>query len=225
MSKLRVMLVDDHAVLRAGLQLLIDGQFDMTVVAEASDMREALQRVGAAAADVIVMDLSLPDGDGVMVTERILQRHPDLRVVGLTWHKDPGYLKRMLATGARGYVTKQSVADHLLTAIRTVAKGETYIDPSLTTTEQAQPLEDSAHTTREAARVSETAPGALTAEEVAVLQRVAWGHTNREIAEQLGMALIAVAEHKTQVMQKLGLRTRIDVLRYAEARGWKRETR
>lgn len=223
MPELRVMLVDDHAVLRAGLRLLIDGQSDMTVTAEAGGMREALRLAGQSAADVIVMDLSLPDGDGVTATEQLVRQHPRLRIIGLTRHEEPGYLKRMLAAGARGYVLKQSVADGLLTAIRAVAAGETYIDPSFTRERRASPAEHG----HAPARDAEPAPGAtvrdLTAGELAVLQQIAWSHTNGEIAHLLGMSAADVAEHKACAMRKLGLRTRIAVLRYAEAQGWKRE--
>lgn len=220
MNELRVMVVDDHAVLRAGLQLLIDGQPDMTVVAEAGSAREAVQVVEQHDADVIVMDLSLPDGDGITLTEQILRRHPQVRVVGLTRHEERGYMERMLEAGARGYVLKQSVAEGLLTAIRTVAAGETYIDPRFTTVDRAQQLEPGGIAAREAVCVPEDIPSELTAEEVAVLQRVAWGYTNSQIAEQLGMPSARVAEHRAEAKQKLGLRTRIDVLHYAQAQGW-----
>lgn len=222
MAKIRVMIVDDHAVLRAGLQLLIDTQQDMVVVAEAGSMHAALELLGHAAADVVVMDVSLPDGDGVLLTQRMLQQYPQLRILALTWYKEQGYLRRMVAAGACGYVVKQSAADSLLNAIRAVAAGETYLDPIMNPEQAPQPQPDNS-TAQKAMRVSETAPGTLTADETAVLQLVAWGYSNREIAEQRGMPLVKVTEHKARAMQKLGLQSRIDVLRYAEARGWKRE--
>jgi two-component system, NarL family, response regulator NreC len=221
MDDLRVMLVDDHAVLRAGLQLLIDGQPDMTVVVEAGSAEEAVQVVEQRTVDVIVMDLSLPDGDGITLTEQIVRQHPQVRVVGLTRHEERGYMERMLEVGARGYVLKQSVADHLLTAIRTVAAGETYIDPRFTTVDRVQQLEHGSSTIWEAVQAPEATINELTPDEVAVLQQIAGGHTNSQIADQLGMPSAAVAEHRARAMQKLGLRTRIDVLRYAEAQGWR----
>ncbi|KAB8145546.1 response regulator transcription factor [Chloroflexia bacterium SDU3-3] len=217
MADLRVMLVDDHAVLRAGLQLLIDGQPDMCVVAEAGTMADAVERAGAHAPDVIVMDLSLAEGDGIAATAQILQRHPDIRVVGLTRHADRGYLRRMLSMGARGYVLKQTAAEALISAIRTVAAGGMYLDPSFAAA--AQPGETPAGGSP---RPPAPPDSALTALELAVLQGVARSHTNQEIAEQLGLAAALVADQKASAMHKLGLHTRIDVLRYATAQGWPR---
>ena len=129
-------------------------------------------------------------------------------------------MERMLQVGARGYVLKQSVADDLLTAIRTVAAGELYIDPHFTASDRTQPGRGPS-TTHEEMREPEATTGELTTDEVAVLQQVAMGSSNSQIGEQLGMPNATVAQHKADAMQKLGLRTRIDVLRYAEAHGWK----
>jgi DNA-binding NarL/FixJ family response regulator len=220
MTEVRVIVVDDHAVLREGLQQLINAQPDMTIVAEARGAGEALELTAEDPADVILMDLSLPDGDGIVVTEHILQRYPQARVVGLTRHEDRGYMRRMLRVGARGYVLKQNIANELLTAIRTVAAGETYIDRGFMGRPHQREHDNS--TAREAAHVPEPTESELSADEVVILQQVAVGCTNGEIAEQLGMPSVTVAEHKAHAMEKLGLRTRIDVLRYAEAQGWKR---
>jgi DNA-binding NarL/FixJ family response regulator len=223
MPELRVMLVDDHPILREALQVLVDGQPDMIVVAEAGGAQEALQLAARCSIDVIVMDLSLPDGDGIIVTEQMLGQYPHVRVVGLTWYKDRRYLTRMLEAGARGYVLKNNVTGGLLIAIRAVAAGETYIDPHFSAMDQTQQTEQGGTTAREAVRAPASSASELTTDELVVLQQVAWGHTNREIGDRLGMFIGAVAEHKAHAMQKLGLGTRIDVLRYAEAHGWTRE--
>lgn len=222
MDAIRVLLVDDHAELRAELRRHIETQEDLRLVAEAGGAQEAVRLVMEQALTVVVMDLSLPDGDGITATAEIMQQRPELRVLGLSRHEDVGHVEQMLAAGACGYVLKRNSGDELLTAIRTVAAGGTYIDPALRSRQQEPELRYR-DTTRKAADVGAGATSPLSADELAVLKRVAWGHSNHEIAGQLGMLASAVAEHKAQAMQKLGLRTRIDVVRYAEAQGWKHQ--
>ena len=221
MHDIRVLLVDDHAALRAQLRQLISTQEDLHLVAEAGGAQEAVAIALRESLTVIVMDLSLPDGDGITATAKIVQQRPELRVLGLTRHEDPVYLERMLAAGARGYVLKHHIAEGLLTAIRTVAAGGTYIDPAFATKQRDRASVGRA-TINQAPRTPAMPASALTAEELAVLQRVAWGHTNHEIALQLDMPVPAVAEHKARAMQKLELRTRVAVVRYADAQDWKR---
>ncbi len=220
MDEIRVLLVDDHAGLRAELRRLIEGQPDLRLVAEASGAREAVRLALTETLTVVVMDLSLPDGDGIMATAKILQQRPELRVLGLSRHQDPGHVQRMLAAGARGYLFKHNAAHGLLTAIRTVAAGGTYIDPA-SERRQPEPTPQQRDTTRESARVRTDMSSELTAEEQAVLKQVAAGYSNSEIAQQLDLLVAAVAEHKARAMQKLDLRTRIDVVRYAQAHDWK----
>ena len=221
MHEIRVLLVDDHAALRAQLRQLISSQSDLHLVAEAGGAQEAVAIALRESLTVIVMDLSLPDGDGITATAEIVQQRPELRVLGLTLLEDHRYLERMLAAGARGYVLKHHIAEGLLTAIRTVAAGGTYIDPAFATKQRERVAAGSA-TERKAARAPATPTSELNAEELAVLKRVVWGHTNHEIALQLDMPVPAVAEHKIRAMQKLSLRTRVDVVRYADAQDWKR---
>ncbi len=223
MCEIRVLLVDDHAELRAELRRLIEGQPDLRLVAEAGGAQQAVRLAREQSLTVVVMDLSLPDVDGIMATTQIMQQRPELWVVGLSRHEEPGHLARMLAAGASGYVLKHNAAKGLLTAIRTVAAGGTYIDPSFASKpRQAQP-EHKSPIVQEAVPAPADPPSELRADEVAVLECVAWGYSNREIADQLGMPVTAVVEHKTQAMDKLGLSTHVDVVRYAEARGWKHE--
>jgi two-component system, NarL family, response regulator NreC len=223
MSEIQVLLVDDHVQLRAELRRLINNQPDLRLVAEAGGAQEAVRLALQGAFTVVVMDLSLPDGDGITATAEILQQRPELRVLGLSRHEDVGYLKRMLAAGARGYVLKRNIVDGLLTAIRTVAAGGRYIDPYFVRKQPEQPAEYGGGRAREAVRAPAATDSDLSADEIAVLKQVAWGHSNREITEQLGMAEATVAQHKVCAMQKLGLRTRIDVIHYAEAQGWRHD--
>jgi two-component system, NarL family, response regulator NreC len=223
MNEIQVLLVDDHVPLRAELRRLIDNQPDLRLVAEAGGAYEAVRLALQGSFTVVVMDLSLPDGDGITATTQILQQRPELRVLGLSRHEEVGYVKRMLAAGARGYVLKRNIANELLTAIRMVAAGGTYIDPDFVSKQPAQPPKYGDSTAREGVRVPAATDSELSADEIAVLKQIAWGRSNREISEQLGMAEATVAQHKVRAMQKLGLRTRIDVIHYAEAQGWRQD--
>jgi len=222
MNTIRILLVDDHAELRAQLRHLLSSQPDLHLVAEAGGAQEAVAIALREELTVVVMDLSLPDGNGISATAKILRQRPELRVLGLTRHEDRDYLEQMLAAGARGYVLKHHIAEGLLTAIRTVAAGGTYIYPAFTTNQRERPGTSST-TKREVGQAPAAAVGELTAEEQTVLKEVAAGYSNGEIAAQLDLFVSTVVEHKARAMQKLGLHTRIDVVRYAHAQGWKRE--
>ena len=213
-TKLRILLVDDHAVLRAGLKLLINAQTDMAVVGEAGSGQEAIRQTKEHKPDIIVMDISLPDLSGAEVTEQIKQIYTQVRVLALTRHSDQGYLRRLLRAGASGYVLKKTAADELLNAIRSVATGGTYLDPSVA----GELVEsfvgrlatvDAGHTLNE-----------LTEREVQALRLIAWGRSNKEIAAQLGISVKTVEYHKAHATEKLHLSSRTDILRYALAQGW-----
>lgn len=214
MAKLRIMLVDDHALVRSGLQLLIDAQPDMEVIGEAESGRVAVALAQRCRPDIVVMDVSMPELGGADATTQLLQVCPTIRVLALTRHNDQGYLRRLLEVGAAGYAIKQTAPDELIHAIRTVAAGGTYIEPSLT---------------RELIEryVGHTAPGEngsprgkLTERETEVLRLIAWGLSNKEIAAQLHISVKTVEFHKANGTQRLGLASRTDILRYALAQGW-----
>lgn len=213
-NPIRVMLVDDHAVVRAGLELLVSGQADMTVVAQAGSVAEALRLVSTTDADVVVMDLSLPDGDGMIATEQVLRRCPGLKILGLSRHEDRAYIERMRAAGAVGYVPKQLVAEALLAAIRTVANGSTFFEAYEVAHEGKPQPPAPEHD------VPTPTGEALTEAEEAVLRRLAEGYSQVEIATALGRTVDEIALMRAGGMQKLGLRSRIDLVRYAEAQGW-----
>jgi two-component system, NarL family, response regulator NreC len=217
MVKLRILLVDDHTVLREGLKLLIESQPDMEVVGQASDGREAVRQVKLCQPDVIVMDVSMPGLGGAEATEQIRQQCPQACVLALTRYGDQGYLRRLLRAGAAGYVVKKAAADELINAVRIVAAGRTYIDPSL-----AGPLVHGL-IGRSASDKSARPPGELTGREQEVLRLIAWGQSNKEIAAQLGISVKTVEYHKARSTEKLHLRSRTDMLRYALAQGWLEE--
>jgi two-component system response regulator NreC len=217
MPKLRVFLADDHVVLLDGLKMLINSQSDMEVVGQAGGGREALRRLKDCQPDVIVIDVSMPDLGGAEATEQILKVRPQVRVLALTRHSDQGYLRRLLSAGATGYVLKKTAADELISAIRIVASGRTYIDPTLTGTFMENFLG------RATSAQTERPPGELTEREEEVLRLIAWGLSNKEIAAQLGVSVKTVEYHKARSAEKLRLRSRTDILRYALAQGWLQE--
>lgn len=210
MTRARVFLIDDHGVLRHGLRLLIDAHPDMQVVGEAEcghGAADAIARAGGA--DVVVLDISLPDLMGPQVASELRALLPDVKIVALTRHAEKAYVQQMLQNGANGYVLKQTAGDVLVEAIRTVLGGGTFLDPAVAGKlfEDARPLRGGGS-------------GDVTSREREVLTMVAWGHTNKEIAATLGITVKTVESHKTNAMQKLGIGSRADLVRYAMAQGW-----
>ena len=211
-AKLRVLLADDHNVVRAGLRFLIEAQDDMEVVAEASDGVVACRLAAELSPDVAVLDVSMPLLGGAQAAERIVRERPATRVLALTVHEDRGYLQQLLQAGASGYLLKRAAADDLIHAIRTVARGGTYLDPSMTSKVVGSLLGRPAR------------PGApsvgLSEREEEVLRLIARGFTNREIAEQLDVSVKTVETHKARAMEKLGLESRAGIVAYAIQAGW-----
>jgi two-component system response regulator NreC len=214
MTRLRIVLADDHAVVRAGLELLINAQADMEVVGHATDGREAVRQVRECQPDMIVMDVSMPNLDGVEATAQIARANPQVRILALTRHGDQGYLSRLLRAGAAGYILKKTAADELINAIRIVAEGGTYIDPTLAG-ELVETIDE-----RSASIATDRSHGRLTGREEEILRLIAWGRSNKEIAVQLGISVKTVEFHKANAAEKLHLRSRTDILRYALAQGW-----
>jgi two-component system, NarL family, response regulator NreC len=219
MSKLRILVADDHAILREGLAVLINGQSDMAVIAQAANGRDAVELAKQREPDVAVLDVSMPEMGGAEATEQIREHCPNVRVLALTRHGDQAYLRRLLHAGASGYVLKKSAADALISAIRVVAQGGTYVEPGL-----AGPLLQHAFTQLGTARPRHGRE-ALTSREEEVLRAIAWGQSNKEIAAELGLSIKTVESYKAAAVEKLRLRTRSDIVRYAVTRGWLSEDR
>ena len=217
MGKIRVMLIDDHALLRAGLQMAVNSQPDMEVVGQASSGNEAIDLAQSCRPDVVLMDISLPDVGGAEVTELIRQELPTTRVVAFTRHGDPSYLRRMLQAGASGYILKNADASALLQAIRVVAAGGAYIDPVL-----AGSLVETAVTRSANQNGTPQTLVELTSRERDVLRLIAWGRSNKEIATQFGISIKTVEYYKAQASEKLQLHSRTDIVRYALGQGWLR---
>jgi DNA-binding NarL/FixJ family response regulator len=214
---LRVVLADDHAVVREGLKALVNAQPDMRVVGEAADGEAAWRAAKELMPDVLVIDLSMPVMGGADATARVRRDCPSVKVLALTVHEEQLYLTQLLRAGASGYVLKRAAAVELVRAVRSVASGGTYIDPSLTRTLVAGYLD-----AERAAKEPEQA--ALSEREREVLLRIARGFSNKEIAAELGLSVKTVETDKARMAEKLGLRSRVDIVRYAAQHGWLGET-
>jgi len=209
---LRILLADDHVTVRQGLKLLIDAERDMTVIGEASDGAEAVQKARALKPDVIVMDVSMPGMNGLAATRALKQSRPQTIIVTLTRHGDNAYLQELLRAGVSGYVLKRSAPTELLHAIRAAAAGGQYLDTTLTAG-----VTGGFSSKDKRAKMPATA---LTEREAAVLRLIASGYSNKEIAARLDLSVKTVEAHKANAMRKLGLTGRIDIVKYAILQGW-----
>ena len=216
MDKLRIFLADDHAVVRAGLKTLVDAQSDMMVVGEASDGQSALEQMSDCAADVVIMDISMPQLNGSSATAQLQEQCPDIKVLALSVHEDTGYLRKLLEAGASGYVLKRSAADTLIQAIRMVAAGDVYLDPAIAGKVVGSLLGKSLV-------VRDPAAAELSERETDVVKLIAQGYSNKEIATLLNLSVKTVETYKTRAMEKIGLDSRVAIVRYALQRGWLQE--
>ena len=214
MSKITILLADDHETVREGLKAILNAQPDLDVVAEVADGEAAVVRTRALHPDIVVMDVSMPVLNGLKATEAIRASCPDTRVLILTRHDDEGYLQELLRAGAAGYVLKQSRASELVGAVRAIAAGSKYLDPAVTAkviggfSRPSQPSR------------SPALDSAISPREEEVLRLVASGYSNKEIAAKLDLSVKTVETHKANASQKLGLRNRIEIVRLAVLRGW-----
>lgn len=209
----RVLVVDDHAVVRAGIRMLLESAADLTVVGEGDNGQEALRLAEALKPDVIVMDVTMPLMDGVEATQRIKQKLPDVAVLALTIHEGADYFFRMLKAGASGYVPKRAAPGELLEAIRVVSKGNVYLESSIIKELVADYL-TRVHTGKEI----ESYDG-LTEREREVLTYLAEDHTNHDIANHLDISVKTVERHRENIMRKLNLHTRSELVKYAIRKG------
>lgn len=217
MSKLRVIIADDHETVREGLKVIVNSQPDIEVVGEADNGREAVERARELLPDVAVLDVSMPLLNGLQATERIKECCSQVRVLTLTRHTDDGYLQKLLKAGASGYVLKQSPSDVLLSAIRAIAAGQTFLDPAITDKVVGS------YVTKTAAKGTQP-QNEPSEREQEVLRMIAWGYSNKEIAARLNLSVKTVEAHKANAMHKLDMRSRIDIVRYAILQGWLQNT-
>jgi two-component system, NarL family, response regulator NreC len=208
---IRILIADDHGVIRAGLRALLSGLPDLEVVGEAVDGRDTLRKSMELKPNIVIMDLSMPEMGGVEATRQLAQIASDIRVLILTVHEDESLLKEVIRAGASGYIIKRAVEDELIHAIRVVARGDMYVHPSLTRALLNTP---GAPTESKMSEVE-----TLTSREIEVLRLLAKGYTNRQIAEQLGISPRTAEGHRANLSGKLGLRSRVELVEYAQQHG------
>jgi two-component system response regulator NreC len=214
MAKTRIVLADDHAILREGIRALLEDQPDMAVVGEAADGRRAVELAREQSPDLVVMDIGMPLLNGLEATRQIKREYPQVSVLVLTMHDNEEYVAQILAAGASGYVLKRAASSELVTAIRAVAAGQSYLSPAVTK------LLIEGYIGRQPAAPAVVDPfDTLTAREREVLQLVAEGHTNSQIAKLLNISLKTVKAHRSNLMQKLGLHDRGELIKVAIQRG------
>jgi two-component system response regulator NreC len=203
-ESVRIVLADDHAVVRSALRLLLDAEEDLEVVAEAGDIESTLRYVRGHKPDVVVLDLNMPGGRSLEAVPEMLASSPQTSVVVLTMETDPAYAREAIQAGVLGYVLKEAVDEELVNAVRLASAGKTYLQPELGA--------------RLAADTGEAADG-LSERELEILRLIALGHTNTEIAEQLFLSVRTIESHRAHVQQKLKLNKRSDLVRYALEHG------
>jgi DNA-binding NarL/FixJ family response regulator len=210
---LQILLVDDHEIVREGVKLLVNSQSDMKVVGEASNGEIAIKKTGELNPDIVLMDVSMPELNGMKATRRIRRLYPNVKILTLTRHTDDGYLQQLIQAGANGYILKQSAPNELINAIRVIGAGKSYIDPALTEKVMGGYI-------RQSTALSNASKVRITDREAEVIRYIAWGYSNKEIAERLQISVKTVEAHKANSMKKLGMSSRIDIVRYAILQGW-----
>jgi DNA-binding NarL/FixJ family response regulator len=213
MAKLQIFLADDHVVVREGLKALINAQPDMIVIGEAGDGQTAWQQARECQPDVVIMDITMPGLNGVQATEQLKRACPTIKVLALSVHEDTSYLRQLLSAGAAGYILKHAAADDLIQAIRMVAAGGVYLDPTLASHVVARYV-------RAPARASALLGAELSDRETEVVQGIAQGYSNKEIATQLHLSIKTIETYRARAMGKLGLESRSALVRYALEHGW-----
>lgn len=205
---IRLLIADDHGVLRAGLRALLDAESEIEVVGEAADGNDVLELIDDLRPDVVVLDINMPGHDGIEITRRLKESLPHARVLVLTVHEDESLLRAAIRAGASGYIVKRAVGTELIDAIYAVWRGELYVHPAMTRALLAE-----LHPTL---APDETRVETLTPREVEVLRLIAEGHTNHQVAELLTISVRTVESHRANLMGKLGLDSRVELVRYSK---------
>lgn len=211
-EKIAVLIAEDHAIVRAGVKMLVDLEDDMTVIGEAQDGDEAIALAQSLRPDVVLMDVTMPNTDGIVATRRIKSLIPAMKVLVLTRHDEDGYLQHLIAAGADGYVLKQNSSSQVIEALRAVHAGRSYVDHSLT-----RNLLQSYQTDR---TPNATGVKSVSTVEESVLRLVAFGNSYKEIADQLRISARTVENARKSGMAKLGFESRVDIVKYAIGQGW-----
>lgn len=213
MAKIKVLLADDHAIVREGVKMILAREPDFEVVGEAQDGRQALELVERMKPNVVVMDISMPGMGGIEATQQVKEGHPGVNVIALTMHEDESYVFKLLRAGASGYVLKRAAAQDLVQAVRAAAKGEAFLYPSV-----ARKVVEDYLKRVEAGEERERYDG-LTEREKEILTHIAEGLSNQQIAQKLYISIKTVQTHRAHILEKLGLHDRTELVRYAIRKG------
>lgn len=211
-----ILIAEDHQTVREGVKMIVNSQPDMEVIGETGNGRDAVRLAQELQPDMVLMDVSMPEMNGLKATAQLKKLCPQIKVLMLTRHTDDGYLQELLSNGASGYVLKQSASTELLRAIRTVAAGNKYLDPAIT----GKVIGGYAS---KRVRPGFEAGENVTERESEVLRLIAWGYSNKEIAQKMSISVKTVEAHKANAMRKMNMHSRIDIVRYAILQGWLQE--
>jgi two-component system response regulator NreC len=207
----KVLIADDHAIVRTGLRALMHAEPTLQLVGEATGGYEAIEMVADFHPDILVLDLSMPDLDGIAVTKQLMPLYPNLRILILTLHEDEALLREAIKSGASGYILKRAAEAELITAIQIVMRGDMYVDPSML----RGLIVEKPNTANSRQETFES----LTPREIDVLKLLVQGYTNRQIGEELNISVRTVEGHRSNLTGKLGLRNRVELVRYAREHG------
>ena len=208
---IKVLIADDHAIVRTGLRALLKSEPTLELVGEATGGYEAIELVGKTHPDILILDLSMPDLDGIAVTKQIKPQYPDLRILILTVHEDEALLREAIKAGTSGYILKRAAEAELIAAIRIIMRGDLYVEPSMV----RALLSDSLKSVTEQRESEEP----LTPREKEILRLIVQGYTNRQIGDELTISVRTVEGHRSNIMEKLGLHSRVELVRYARQHG------
>ncbi len=209
---INVMIADDHAIVRSGLRSILEAEKDLKLTGEATGGYEAIELVDQAPPEILLLDISMPDLDGISVTRNLITRYPDLKILILTIHEDRALIQEAIKSGASGYILKKAAEADLIAAIHTILKGDTYVDPVLIRDLIVDQSEKESHS-------SKPLDNPLTPRETEVLKLIVNGYTNRQIGEELTISVRTVDGHRANLSGKLGLKNRVELVRYAREQG------
>ncbi len=207
----KVLIADDHAIVRTGLRALLQAEPTLHMVGEATGGFEAIEMIADLSPDILVLDLSMPDLDGIAVTKQLKPLYPDLKILILTLHEDEALLRESIKSGASGYILKRAAESELISAIQIVMRGDMYIEPSM--------LRSFIQEQSQSANLEHESAEPLTPREIDVLKLIVQGYTNRQVGEELNISFRTVEGHRANLFGKLGLRSRVELVRYAREHG------